>query len=104
MKATESTIVRLKRNEGNRIMDEGGMEKGCYSWTVDEILQEVMEMKNSRTKEYQSAMADFEKALDNDDKEMAKKAYKRLIPLINPGNVLAELLRIQMIGLTDKND
>lgn len=104
MKSAESTIVRLKRNEGNRIMDEGGMERGCYSWTVDEILQDVMEMKNNRTKEYQSAMGDFEKALGDDDKEMAQKAYNRLIPLIKPGNVLAELLRIQMIGLTDKND
>lgn len=98
MKASESTIVRLKRGS-NRILDEGGMEGGCYSWTIDEILQDVMEMKSNRTEEFAKAMSDFEKAREMDDMDKAKDAYKRLLPLIHPGNVLAEILRIQMIGL-----
>lgn len=102
MKASESTIVRLRRDgETNRISDEGGMEHGCYSWTVDEILQDVMEMKSSRTAEFKSAMTEFEKALDDDSKGRAKEAYKKLLGLIKPGNELLELLRIQMIGLSD---
>lgn len=104
LKASESTIIRLKRDENNKIMDEGGMERGCYSWTADEILEDVMEMKSNRTYEYNTAMTDFEKALDMDNKQMAKEAYNRLMTMIRPGNVLAEMLRIQMIGLTDKND
>lgn len=104
MKPSESTIIRLKRNEQNRIVEEGGMENGCYSWTVDEILQEVMKMKNNRTKEFSEAIADFEKALDEDNKSFANEAYNRLVQLIRPGNELAEMLKIQMIGLTDKND
>lgn len=99
MKASESTIVRLVRDNQNRISDEGGMERGCYSWTIDEVLQEVMEMKSSRTVEYNEAMSEFERALDEDNKVMAKKAYEKLVGLIRPGNELAELLRIQMIGL-----
>ena len=99
MKASESTIIRLSRDNENRLSDEGGMTQGCYSWTVDEILQEVMEMKSNRTADFNSAMSDFEKALDEDNKGKAKKAYERLIGLIRPGNELAELLRIQMIGL-----
>ena len=77
------------------------MEHGCYSWTVDEILQDVMEMKSSRTAEFKSAMTEFEKALDDDSKGRAKEAYKKLLGLIKPGNELLELLRIQMIGLSD---
>lgn len=99
MKAKESTIVRLKRDERNHIQDEGGMREGCYSWTVDEILKDVMEMKSIRTAEFTEAIKDFERARDNDDKKKAYNAYERLLPLIRPGNVLAELLRIQMIGL-----
>lgn len=99
MKASESTIVRLKRNESNKIMDEGGMEQGCYSWTVDEILQDVMEMKNNRTIEFSEAITDFEMAINMNDKRKAQDAYDRLIPLIRPGNELAEMLKIQMIGL-----
>lgn len=99
MKASSSTIVRLKRRNG-QIFDDGGMEEGCYSWSVDEILQDVMEMKNIHTDEFNTAMKDFEKALDDDNREKANKAYEKLIPLIRPGNVLLELLRIQMIGLS----
>ena len=99
MKASESTIVRLKRDEVNRILDEGGMQDGCYSWTVDEILQDVMKMQHIRTEEFTKALSDFETARDSDDKLKAQDAYERLLPLIRPGNVLAELLRIQMIGL-----
>ena len=102
LKATESTIVRLKRGESNRIENEGGMERGCYSWTMDEILQDVMEMRSSRTEEFNNAMKVFEAAVDNDDRERAEIAYKRLLPLIHPENVLAEVLRIQMIGLDRK--
>ena len=105
MKASESTIVRLIRDSENHITDEGGLSQGCYSWTVDEILQNVMEMKSSRTVEYNLAMSDFERALDEDNRSKAQNAYKRLLGLIRPGNELAELLRIQMIGLdSSKND
>lgn len=101
MKASESTIVRLKRDNTNRILDEGGMERGCYSWTVDEILQDVMEMKSIRTVDFNDAMTAFENALDNDDKARAKASYEKLCGLIKPGSELLELLRIQMIGLND---
>lgn len=105
MKASESTIVRLIRDSENHITDEGGLSQGCYSWTVDEILQNVMEMKSSRIVEYNLAMSDFERALDEDNRSKAQNAYKRLLGLIRPGNELAELLRIQMIGLdSSKND
>ena len=104
MKASESTIVRLVRDTDNKILDEGGMTQGCYSWTVDEILQDVMEMKSNRTVDFNSAMSDFEKALDEDNKGKAESAYKRLLGLIRPGNELAELLRIQMIGLDSLNN
>lgn len=104
MKASESTIVRLMRDDKNNIVDEGGMDGGCYSWTIDEILEDVMEMKSNRTSDFNSAISDFERALDEDDKKMAKDAYDRIIPLIRPGNVLAEVLRIQMIGLGGEED
>lgn len=102
MKASESTIVRLKREaETNHISNEGGMELGCYSWTVDEILQDVMEMKITRTAEFNDAMIDFENALDDDNRCRALVAYEKLCGLIKPGSELLELLRIQMIGLND---
>ena len=102
MKATDSTIVRLKRGFNNYVVSEGGMEKGCYSWTIDEILRDVMEMKSNRTEDFNDAMKSFERAMNDDDRNAAEAAYNKLLPMIHPGNVLAEVLRIQMIGLNKK--
>ena len=99
LKASESTIVRLSRDSMNSISDEGGMRNGCYSWTVDEILKEVMKMKSTHTKEYNIAMSEFERALDEEDGNKALKAFNQLKSMIRPENELFELLTIQMIGL-----
>ena len=101
MKPSESTIIKLKRNQSGRIVSEGELENGCYSWTVDEILRDVMEIRKSHPDEYNVAMSDFENALRNNCRQMARNAYDRLKGMINPNNVLLELLRIQMIGLDD---
>ena len=60
-----------------------------------------MDMKISHPDEYNVAMRDFENALRINDKRAAKDAYHRLEMMINPSNVLLELLRIQMIGVDD---
>lgn len=101
MKPSESTIVRLKRVERNKIIDEGGMERGCYSWTVDEILQEVMKMKKEYTNEYENAIKSFELAIKENNRLVADLSYKKLKTMINPNNVLLELLKIQKAAIDD---
>ena len=101
MKPAESTIVRLKRNEKNRILDEGGMKDGCYSWTVDEILQEVMEMKTTSTEDFERAINDFQKAVRDNNREEADSSFDELRLLINPRNELLELLKIQKAAIGD---
>lgn len=101
MKASESTIVRLKRDEANRISDEGGMERGCYSWTVDEILQDVMEMKKNHPDDYNRAFKAFEKAVMENDRKTADSSFGLLEGMINPNNVLLEVLKIQKAAITD---
>ena len=102
MKASQSTIVRLRRDdETNRISDEGGMEHGCYSWTVDEILQEVMEMKSSHPDDYNHALKSFEKAVQENNKKAADSSFGVLQEMINPNNVLLEMLKIQKAAIID---
>lgn len=102
MKASESTIVRLRRDdETNRISDEGGMKHGCYSWTVDEILQEVMEMKSSHPDDYNHALKSFEKAVQENNKKAADSSFGVLQEMINPNNVLLEMLKIQKAAIID---
>lgn len=102
MKASESTIVRLRRDEEtNRISDEGGMKHGCYSWTVDEILQEVMEMKNIHPDDYNHALKSFEKAVLENNKKAADSSFGVLQEMINPNNVLLEMLKIQKAAIID---
>lgn len=101
MKASESTIVRLKRDEHNHVVEEGGMQNGCYSWTVDEILQDVMEMKKENTEEYTMTIKAFEEAVKNKDRKAADFSYYQLLQMINPRNELLELLKIQKAAIDD---
>lgn len=101
MKPEESKLLRLKRNDDGKIISEGDFESGCFSWTVEEILKDVMDMKKLHPDEYNAAMRDFETALSLNSKRAAKEAYHKLEKMINPSNVLLELLRIQMIGVDD---
>jgi len=101
MKATESTIVRLKRDEENHIFDEGGMEHGCFSWTVDEILHDVMKMEKENTDEYENAIKTFEFAVKKNDRKAAESSFVLLKQMINPNNELLELLKIQKAAIDD---
>lgn len=101
VKAHESTIIRLRRNDEDKIVDEGGMHRGCYSWTIDEILHEVMRMEKENTDDYEYAIKAFETAVRNKDRKTADSSYGLLQQMINPKNELLELLKIQKAAIDD---
>lgn len=101
LKSSESTIIRLTRNADGQIVSEGDYMAGCFSWTIDEILRDVMGIIKLHPDEYNIALNDFENALSRNSRKDANEAYSRLEKMIHPNNVLLELLKIQMIGVDD---
>lgn len=101
MKYSESTIISLTRNADGKIVSQGDYKSGCFSWTIDEILRDVMGIMKLHPDEYNIALKDFENALSHNSRKDANEAYSRLEEMIHPNNVLLELLKIQMIGVDD---
>jgi predicted ATP-binding protein involved in virulence len=105
--ATHSPHIISNINENNShvvFMDENGSttvngDYGCKGWTVEEILQDVMGMSDTRSKLYNSLIKSFNHALDENDAELADKIFKQLSTMLHPQNVLRRVLEIQMIGV-----
>lgn len=92
----DSMVVSIERKEGSL----NGIETANpYGWLSDEILEEIMQMRNLQNKAFREAEMDFNHAIDADNLESAKKAYNTMLTMLHPNNELRELLRIQMVGI-----
>lgn len=92
----DSNVISLERSNG---FLKGVNMENPYGWLSDEILEDVMNMTNLQSNLYKKAEADFNHAIDADNLEDAMKAYKTLLTMLHPKNVLRELLKIQMVGI-----
>ncbi len=75
-------------------------EYGFKGWTVEEVLEDVMGMEDTRTPIYQEYMKVFEDAVADDDVEKASDAYEQLDKLLHPENHLRKLLKFDMATLS----
>jgi predicted ATP-binding protein involved in virulence len=86
----------LRKNEEG-IKAERVNYKNFVGWDVEEILAELLEMEDdTHSEEYQNLMEGFGKALDENDKLAAEKAYNRLLEILNPKSVKRKLLALQL--------
>lgn len=77
----------------------GGNSYAFQGWTIEEILEDVMGMKSTRSEEFELAMQRFDDALDTSNKIEAQKAYSTLSEMLHPSSHVKKLLRLQMAGL-----
>ncbi|MCW8347686.1 AAA family ATPase [Vibrio sp. ZSDZ65] len=77
------------------------LTKSYQGWTVDEILQDVMGMDETRSRLYKSLIVSFNEAIERDDSYTAHLIHKELSEILHPENVLRRVLEIQMIGVGD---
>lgn len=77
-------------------------EYGCQGWTVEEVLEDVMGMKEPRTEEFSRTMDEFKLGVKNEDANAVSIAYAKLDRMLHPQSVLREVLKIQKIGI--RND
>lgn len=97
----DSMVVSIERKNGSL---KGIETVNPYGWLSDEVLEDVMLMRNLKSKKYLEAESKFNNALDNDDLVAAKSAYEDLLTMLHPSNVLREVLKIQMVGLHHDKD
>lgn len=81
------------------------VEFGCQGWTVEEILNDVMGMEETRTDTYLNAMNSFNEAVDKEDYEAAKATFDIIEfdiidKMLHPEDALKKILKIQLAGLS----
>lgn len=69
---------------------------GFKGWTIEEILMDVMAMKDTRTELYREIKEKFDDALDNNDIKAATEAYQELDKLLHPTYPLRALFKMQL--------
>lgn len=72
---------------------------GFKGWTIEEILTDVMGMKDLRTQLYEDVKKKFDNALKNRDIAAATEAYDQLNKLLHPTYPLRALFKMQLDGL-----
>ena len=98
--ARPSEIIPLVRDDvGVHVNPLVNREYGCQGWTVEEVLEDVMNMHDTRTKEYHDLMKAFNEGIDSGNADGAKTAYDKLTKMLHPNSVLREVLKIQMMGV-----
>ncbi|MEK6348781.1 MAG: AAA family ATPase [Burkholderia sp.] len=82
---------------GKRDLPSG--KYGFKGWTVEEVLEDVMGMSDTRTNAYKQAAQKFEGALDAEDYDSAASAYGELDLLLHPKSHLRKLFAFQLGAL-----
>lgn len=95
--AEADQVIALSGQDGHlekRTLDIA--PNGFKGWTIEEILMDVMAMKDTRTELYREIKEKFDDALDNNDIEAATEAYQELDKLLHPTYPLRALFKMQL--------
>ncbi|HET9569787.1 MAG TPA: AAA family ATPase [Bacteroidales bacterium] len=99
--ADPKEIIPLTLDDANEVKLNNLINKefGCQGWTVEEILTDVMGMRETRTSNYLSAIQNFNIAIDNEDFESANYHFQLIDAMLHPENSLKKILKIQLTGI-----
>lgn len=98
--AEPNEVIPLVADSGGNVKMNPIVNKkyGCQGWTIEEILQDVMGMKDTRSALYKKKLEKFNSALQDDNMDTARSIYEELNSMLHPDNVLRKVLEIQLIG------
>lgn len=93
-------VIALDRKEGEVSKRHlPNSEYGYQGWTVEEVLKDVMGMKDLRTEMYDSIRKEFIEAFKNQNKEDAKQAFAKLSSMLHPTSELKTIYQMQLDSL-----
>ena len=92
----ENDNICIRENEKNQY--------GYKGWSIEEILKDVMGLEDIKSEFYKEQLKIFDKAIDEENYELAKLTYSIIDKMLHPENYLRKILKIQMAGLGDYSD
>jgi predicted ATP-binding protein involved in virulence len=72
---------------------------GFQGWSVEEILEDVMGLSQTRSPMYIEAINEFETAMNEENEDKVIEAYQKLDLMLHPSNPLRKLLKLQIAQL-----
>ena len=101
MQSAERVNVVLLKKENDHVTIEQPQIKTFRGWTVDEILQDLMDLENrTMSDEYLRLVAAFEEALDDDNGEQAQAVFQQLKSILHPQSARLKMFKIQLTSLS----
>jgi hypothetical protein len=97
--------------EKHKLLDNTDILAG---WSIDKIISSILRVKNTKSKETESALQEYHQAVDaaneigfpyNDDvRSRIHAAYRQLNALLTPDNQLRQILKMQMVEFGGARD
>lgn len=99
-------LISLGFDDDNKVYvrDLPSSEYGYQGWTVEEILQDVMGLEETRSQTYLETMNDFEEALNQENVQQAELLFSTLNKMLHPRNPVIKILEIQLASIGGELD
>ncbi|MDC5112814.1 AAA family ATPase [Acinetobacter baumannii] len=93
-------VIALQRNNDEVVRRElPDSEYGYQGWTIEEVLKDVMGMKDLRTELYDDIRKEFIEAFRLQQKEAAENAFNKLSKMLHPTSELKAIYQMQLESL-----
>lgn len=89
----------IKIPSGEEVIDIEPNDKSYSGWSTDEILEDVMEVKNLENKEYNMALKKAMGYIINKDIENTKRGIEKLEQIVHPNNTIVNEMKIKLAEL-----
>jgi len=99
--AEPNQIIALGFDENNKVYQRElpSTKYGFQGWTIEEVLFDVMGMKDLRTDIFTKLLEKFGKSIDQENSQNAEEIYQQIDDMLHPNNELRKLLKFQLIGI-----
>ncbi len=95
----EVNLVQLKRENGaTKIITRPN--SSFQGWTIEEILNELLEVNHTHSSKYLELIEKFNEALDIEDFKTATETYEELSKILHPNSPDRKIMEIQLSQLT----
>lgn len=98
--AAPETIIALEQSgDGVQQRTLPISNYGFNGWTIEEVLADVMGMKDTRTSIFVDTVREFNKALNEENIQKAKELHRKLDCMLHPNSVSKKIFALQLSAI-----
>ncbi|MBU2941348.1 AAA family ATPase [Shimia thalassica] len=99
-------VMPLEADErGNtQVRDVPQLKHGMAMWTIEEVLEDIMGMKDTRTEVFNGLMKNFERAILSSNEAEARKIFEHLQGSLHPRSAINKILALQIASIRGSDD